>query len=54
MLFRRKSEICERTGKGIGRAGGEKIRKENIERLKINSRLPAAGQKQKWFWLFFV
>lgn len=35
MLFRRNSEICERTGEGSGRAGGEKIRKK-IERKAKN------------------
>ena len=55
MLFRRNSEICERTGKGSGRAGGEKIRKENRKkRLKINSMLPAAGQKSEMVLALFV
>ena len=45
MLFRRNSEICERTGKGSGRAGGEKIRKEN--RKKGEKSIACCRQRAK-------
>lgn len=40
--------------KEVGEQAVKKYERKIEKKRKINSILPAAGQNQKWFWLFFI